>query len=568
MYIEKMASSIGPRAAIYTRISRDITGEGEGVQRQEEACRKLAAGLGLEVSAIYSDNDIGASNRTGAKPRPGYDSMLEAVRAGAISTIIAYSNSRLTRRPKEWIELIGLAESGKLEIKTEVSGSHDLTSGDGRALAITVAAWDAAESDRISERQKLTFERKAYEGKPKRQRQRPFGWEDDGTTVRESEARLIREAVEEIKAGASIASIQHRWNRAGIRTAVDPAQSKKEEKPDGQWEWSVVYRVLLGWRTVGIRTRHREPLRDADGQLVRGAWDRIIDPEDREQALAMLSRLSRKKLRTGSWPLAGILRCGECTKPLYGQLPSGTRSRSLYACKKGHVGISAGLLEQYLIKESVRRAYEASHHRASNRPEPKRAEEWPQYDDLVSKSRLIDELMTAYKAGELRAGFAIPQVDELDREREELQRQLDAFLAVQPAPESPLRRTSEALEWLMEMQGPFLRITPGKVEEWQKNSGDVFGPVGIESLDSVAQDSSWGPSTAAETHSASTTDSERPGAKKERPQELPYSASLEETEELNRLLRGELEMVVIRKGKAGRQSESKFQERIDPVWRD
>lgn len=544
-----MDEDTGKRAVIYARISRDKKDEGETLDGQIELCEELAAKHGLTVVAAYREPDgTGASERSKKKPegRVEYDKMLAAARAGEFEHILAYADDRLTRRPIELEELIKLVEVTGVKIRTVRHEHYDLSSDQGIMAARILGAVAAGEARTIAARQRVTFERNALAGKPKRQRQRPFGWEEDGITVRESEAILIREAVEEIKAGASIASIQHRWNQAGIRTAVDPEQSRKEEKPDGQWEWSVVYRVLLGWRTAGIRTRHRKPLRSTDGELVRGAWDRIITMEDREQALAMLNRLSRKKLRTGSWPLAGILRCGECTKPLYGQLPSGTRSRAIYACKKGHVGISAGLLEQYLIKESVRRAYEASKKRVTDRPKPRRAEDWPQFEDLREKSRLIDELMDGYKGGKLRAAIAFAQVDELDRERSDLQKQLDAFLAVQPAPESPLRRSSEVLEWLMEMQGPFLRETPGQLEIWQK-PGPVFG--------------------APEPRPVRPRDSEKPKEKKERPQELPYAASPEETEELNRLLRGELEMVVIRKGKAGRQSEEQFKARIDPVWR-
>lgn len=548
MYISKMGEHTGKRAAIYARISRDKRDEGETLDGQIDLCKKLAEKHKLTVVATYREPEgTGASEKSKSRDRVEYDKMLAAARAREFEYILAYADDRLTRRPKELEELIEIVEETGLKFHTHRYENYDLASGQGIMAARILGVVAAGEARTISERQKATFERKAYEGKPKVQRQRAFGWEEDGITIRESEATVIRQAVEEIKAGASIASIQHRWNQAGIRTAVDPEQSKKAVKPDGQWEWSVVYRVLLGWRTVGIRTRHRQPLRDADGQLVRGTWEPIISLEDREQALAMLSRLSRKKLRTGSWPLAGILRCGECTKPLYGQLPSGTRSRAIYACKKGHVGISAGLLEQYLIKESVRRAYEASKKRSADRPKPKVAEDWPEFHELREKSRLIDELMVGYKSGKLPAAIAFAQVDELDRERTELQKQLDAFLAVQPAPESPLRSNSEVLEWLMEMQGPFLRETPGQLEDWQK-PGESFDPI--------------------EEKPASLRGGKKPADKKERPQELPYVASPEETEELNRLLRSELEMVVIKKGKAGRQSEAQFKARIDPVWRD
>lgn len=558
MYIQKMAESVGNREAIYARISRDKKDDGDTLDGQIDLCHDLARKYGLDVVAIYREPDgTGASEKSTAKKRVEYDKMLAAAAAREFEYILAYADDRLTRRPMELEVLINLVQDTGLRIRTHRVEHYDLSSAAGVVNARVMSAFAANEARLISERQKLTFARHALAGKPKRQRQRAFGWEEDGITIRESEAIVIRQAVEEIKSGASIASIQHRWNQAGIRTAVDPEQSKKAVKPDGQWEWSVVYRVLLGWRTVGIRTRHRQPLRDADGQLVRGTWEPIISLQDREQALAMLTRLSRKKLRTGSWPLAGILRCGECTKPLYGQLPSGTRSRAIYACKKGHVGISAGLLEQYLIKESVRRAYEASKRRTADRPKPKVAKDWPEFDELREKSRLIDELMDGYKAGKLPAAIAFAQVDELDRERTELQKQLDAFLAVQPAPESPLRRSSEVLEWLMEMQGPFLRETPRKIEESNRR-GDTFDPVGDEPEE--AKGYSWG--------SPSATDTESLTGKNERPQELPYAASPEETEELNRLLRGELEMVVIRKGQAGRQSEAQFKARIDPVWRD
>lgn len=58
-----------------------------------------------------------------------------------------------------------------------------------------------------------------------------------------------------------------------------------------------------------------------------------------------------------------------------------------------------------------------------------------------------------------------------------------------------------------------------------------------------------------------------PSAKPEgRSQELPYAASEEETAELNRFIRGELKLVIIRKGKPGRQGEEQFKARIDPVW--
>ena len=118
--------------AIYCRISHDKEGEALGVARQEEDCRALCERRGWTDVEVYVDNDRGASSRS-RKARPEYARMLADVRAGRVGAVVAYSNSRLTRRPAEWLELIRMAESG-LVIDTVASGQHDLTTADGRGV--------------------------------------------------------------------------------------------------------------------------------------------------------------------------------------------------------------------------------------------------------------------------------------------------------------------------------------------------------------------------------------------------------------------------------------------------
>lgn len=435
-----------PGAAIYTRISRDPEGDQIGVSRQEKDCRDLADRLGIPVVKVYSDNDIGASNRTGNKPRPQYQSMLEAVRDGLIGTIIAYSNSRLTRRPLEWIELIGLAESGALEIKTVVSGSHDLTTADGRAVALTVAAWDAAEADRISERQTASFHHKALQGKPKLQRQRPFGWKEDGITIEPTEAERVRRAVEEILGGASITSIARRWEEEGVLTSAG----------GDKWEHSVLKKVLLGWRTAGVRTYHREPLYDGTGQPIMGTWDPIISLRERREALRALQAHARPKIRQGTWPLAGLLRCGICSKPLYGAIPSGTRNRATYGCKTGHLSVSAGLLEAY----TIRRFWEFLYWReetgsyiqpTASDPDP---EDLQRVDEI---SEQIAELMEGYRTKTLPAAIAFAEVDRLYAERDELQERIEAASAAPPPARIPMGTEMPLEERIAEYQADIAR---------------------------------------------------------------------------------------------------------------
>lgn len=410
------------RAVIYCRISDDREGAGVGVERQEKDCRALAARLSLEVVDVKIDNDIGASNRTGNKHRPRYQEMLAAVRAGLVDTIIAYSNSRLTRRPLEWIELINLAESGALQIKTVVSGSHDLTTAEGRALAITVAAWDAAEADRISERIKAANRHKALKGRPGIQHRRPFGFEKDAITHNPEEAALIRAAVKDILMGASITSIRRKWEKQGVLTTDGSSK----------WGWTPVHRVLFSWRTVGIRELNGEPVTDENGEFVKGVWEPIISLEDREAALEMLKKRTRKGERQGKWLLQGLLRCGRCGKPLYGALMKPPRTNSYTCTANGstHLGIAAERLENYLRRVVFRYLLEKTI-RVDNEASGVQKQTWPDEHKLESVARKIDELMEAYNTDRLSGSIVFPQVERLDQERRQLQKERSVFYSEQ-----------------------------------------------------------------------------------------------------------------------------------------
>ena len=87
------------KAAIYLRISQDREMDGLAIDRQREDCEALAARLRLDVVETYVDNDIGALTRSRKSRRPEYLRMLEDARAGRFDVILAYTNSRLTRRP-------------------------------------------------------------------------------------------------------------------------------------------------------------------------------------------------------------------------------------------------------------------------------------------------------------------------------------------------------------------------------------------------------------------------------------------------------------------------------------
>ncbi|WP_230116607.1 recombinase family protein [Arthrobacter sp. Bi83] len=85
------AQTEGARAAIYTRISKDLQLEGLGVARQHKDCFALAAKYDWEViEEKFEDNDISAS---GGKVRLAYDWLKAFMEAGAVDVVVVYSQT-------------------------------------------------------------------------------------------------------------------------------------------------------------------------------------------------------------------------------------------------------------------------------------------------------------------------------------------------------------------------------------------------------------------------------------------------------------------------------------------
>lgn len=205
------------RAAIYCRISNDPEGEGLGVERQEIDCRKLCESRGWEIVRVFVDNDISAAGSK--KDRPEYNLMLESARKNEFDVLVAYSNSRLTRRPAEWVELITLANAGKMQIATVASGQQDLTTADGRAVALTIAVWDAAEAERTGERVSRAAKQRAERGIPQAGRYRLYGYDKDWNVIKD-EAKVIKKAFERRAAGESVTSICKDFTEKGLKTVA------------------------------------------------------------------------------------------------------------------------------------------------------------------------------------------------------------------------------------------------------------------------------------------------------------------------------------------------------------
>lgn len=311
LYDHRVALTSAPtpaRAAIYCRLSKDDAGDQLGVRRQERDCRALAVRRGWEVVEVFVDDDVSAYV---PGRRPSYARLLESIRCGEVDAVLMYDLDRLHRHPWELEEFFRTCDAASLSLLASVSGDVDLGTNDGRLVARIMGAVAKKASDDTSRRLKRKFDERAENGQP--HGARPFGYEADGVTIRESEAALIRQAAIDVLLGESLNAIARRWTEGGAPT---PQKAKA-------WSGTAVRTILTGPHQAGLR-RHR-------GEIVgEGAWPAIIDRVTHERVVSMLGdpgrRLTSPPRRQ---PFTGLVRCGLC---------GGSMDRDLVRSRKASAG--------------------------------------------------------------------------------------------------------------------------------------------------------------------------------------------------------------------------------------
>jgi len=277
------------QCVVYTRVSLDRTGEALAVARQEQECRALAERLGLEVVAVYTDNDISATN---GKVRPNFEAMLDS----QPEAIIAWHQDRLLRLTRDLERVIAL----NVPVYTVTAGTLDLTTPAGRAVARTVAAWSQYEGEQKATRQVAANVQRAANGV--HQGRVGYGYRREGVALRlhPTEAATIRMAVQRVLDGESLRAICR---------ALDDQQTPTPGRGD-RWNSTTLKQLLLRPSLAGL-TVHR-------GQVVgRTPEDspRVIDEDTHERIRAVLTDPARRTGAHGRAPkylLGGIARCGRC----------------------------------------------------------------------------------------------------------------------------------------------------------------------------------------------------------------------------------------------------------------
>ncbi|WP_426936450.1 recombinase family protein [Brevibacterium sp. LE-L] len=367
-------------AALYLRISRDLTGEQLGVDRQREAAEDYARSNGYTVAEVFTDNDISAA---GGKKRPGFEALLAAVTAGRIAVVIAWNWDRLTRNRPDTVRLIETGQQAKAKVALVRGSDLDMSTPSGRMTAGILAEVAQNEIETKGERQTLAQRQRAMMGRaPKGVR--PLGYTVGGEVI-DHEAEAVRKLYESFNAGASLRSLAMALSGADrddlpdvprlqkhIRTLaiernakrVDEGYAERPVPDDGPWAPSTVLGILRNPRYAGYstytpkeiqkdgnrrRTWRAQIIRDDDGAPVAGQWERLVPPDVWENVQDRLddpARVTNKKGTDRKHLGSGLYLCGQCETRVRGH-------SSRYRCA-GHVMRSREQVDGFVI-EVIRR---------------------------------------------------------------------------------------------------------------------------------------------------------------------------------------------------------------------
>ncbi|HET9257091.1 MAG TPA: recombinase family protein [Pseudonocardiaceae bacterium] len=153
----------GEPAAIYCRISRARDEDQTGVDRQERLCRDVAGRLGLVIvpGCVFVDNNRSAWQRN--RCRPGWDGLLEVIRAARVGHVIVYHPDQLMRQPRDLEELLTLSEEHEITLHGQAN-CRDLSDPDDRFFLRIEVAHACRSSADTSRRQRDAIEDRAGAG--------------------------------------------------------------------------------------------------------------------------------------------------------------------------------------------------------------------------------------------------------------------------------------------------------------------------------------------------------------------------------------------------------------------
>jgi DNA invertase Pin-like site-specific DNA recombinase len=352
------------------------------VKRQEADCRALAKAKGYRVVEVFVDDDLSAYD---GRRRPAYERLLAGLRADGFDAVVAWKLDRLTRSGIRGLTSLLDALDAAAASLVCVHDHIDTSSAVGEGVAGLIASMAKAESENLSVRSRRKKDELAAKGLPAGYA-RAFGYTDNGMTIDETEAAMLRDAARRVLSGESMTTIASQWNERGLRTP----------RRGSLWNATVLRTVLTNTRAAGLRVHRGEVIGEA-------AWPAILDRATHERLVAHFADPNRRQKNPPRRAfLTGFIKCGKCGGPLF---RDGTADYPVFRCRAQPGSFSCGVIVaadhvEALVTEAVMLRLEGPGLAKALRARDHETDDTAA-SDLSEAERRLAELAETWAAGEI-----------------------------------------------------------------------------------------------------------------------------------------------------------------------
>jgi len=208
-------------AGIYVRVSTERqVQEGYSISAQKENLTKFAESHDFKVYDIYADEGISGKDIEG---RPSVKRLIQDIKVGKIDVVLLQRFDRLTRSISDTQEFIDLFKEYDVDAwSISDGGMVDITSSNGRFMALLKGLFGQHERELTAERIKDAFSRKAREGYTLCCGCTPYGYRrEKGNKViiiKQDEAKVVRRIFKMYVEGISLTAIAKTLTAEGVPT--------------------------------------------------------------------------------------------------------------------------------------------------------------------------------------------------------------------------------------------------------------------------------------------------------------------------------------------------------------
>jgi site-specific DNA recombinase len=323
----------GPeRVALYLRVSSEEQRDRETIELQREFLEPYRELYGLEVVETYADD--GVSGTIPLHERSEGRRLLEDAGAGKFNTVLVYRLDRLGRSLLVIVETHDRLQKNGVALRSATE-PIDTSTPSGRLIFQMLASFAEYEKGTIRERtqagQRRAFKYGRHGGTI------PYGYdiaEDDTFVVVEDEARIVREIIANVAAGATLYSEAKRLNDEGV-PSPGLRFRRRERRYGASWPHATVGRIVGQRAYSGV---HEVTLNS--GEVVERPVPTIVPPTLQERAMAALAenkRYAGGKARRRDYLLRGFVYCAECGAAYVGTgsaAPHTSKRYYYYSCSR------------------------------------------------------------------------------------------------------------------------------------------------------------------------------------------------------------------------------------------